>query len=74
MTEPPAAAVVALKPMEHAKSRLAVPDALRRRLAWTMALDTLAALCDALPQVLVVSDQPALEAQLRRAGLPDMGL
>jgi len=70
MTEPPAAAVVALKPMEHAKSRLAVPDALRRRLAWTMALDTLAALCDALPQVLVVSDQPALEAQLRRAGLP----
>jgi 2-phospho-L-lactate guanylyltransferase len=34
-----------------------------------MALDTLSALCRALPHVLVVSDQPALEARLRRAGL-----
>ena len=65
----PAAAVIALKPMEHAKSRLAIPDPLRRRLAWTMALDTLSALCRALPHVLVVSNQPALEARLRRAGL-----
>jgi 2-phospho-L-lactate guanylyltransferase len=64
-----AAAVIAIKPMEHAKSRLAVPNPLRRRLAWTMALDTLSALCRALPHVLVVSDQPALEARLRRAGL-----
>jgi 2-phospho-L-lactate guanylyltransferase len=64
-----AAAVIAIKPIEHAKSRLAVPDPLRRRLAWTMALDTLSALCRALPHVLVVSDQPALEARLRRAGL-----
>jgi 2-phospho-L-lactate/phosphoenolpyruvate guanylyltransferase len=64
-----AAAVIALKPIEHAKSRLAVPDPLRRRLAWTMALDTLTALCHALPHVLVVSDQPALEARLRRAEL-----
>jgi 2-phospho-L-lactate guanylyltransferase len=64
-----AAAVIALKPMEHAKSRLAVPDPLRRRLAWTMALDTLSALCRALAHVLVVSDQPALEARLRRAEL-----
>ncbi len=64
-----AAAVIAIKPIEHAKSRLAVPDPLRRRLAWTMALDTLAALCRALPHVLVVSDQPALEGRLRRAGL-----
>jgi 2-phospho-L-lactate/phosphoenolpyruvate guanylyltransferase len=63
------AAVIAIKPIEHAKSRLAVPDPLRRRLAWTMALDTLSALCRALPHVLVVSDQPALEARLRRAGL-----
>ena len=62
-------AVIAIKPMEHAKSRLAVPDPLRRRLAWTMALDTLSALCRALPHVLVVSDQPALEARLRRAGI-----
>jgi 2-phospho-L-lactate/phosphoenolpyruvate guanylyltransferase len=63
---PVAAAVIALKPTAHAKSRLALPDALRRRLAWTMALDTLSALSRALPQVLVVSDQPALEAKLRR--------
>jgi 2-phospho-L-lactate/phosphoenolpyruvate guanylyltransferase len=63
------AAVIAIKPIEHAKSRLAIPDPLRRRLAWTMALDTLSALCRALPHVLVVSDQPALEARLRRAGL-----
>jgi 2-phospho-L-lactate guanylyltransferase len=34
-----------------------------------MALDTLSALCHALPHVLVVSDQPALEARLRGAGL-----
>jgi 2-phospho-L-lactate guanylyltransferase len=61
--------VIALKPTEHAKSRLAVPDPLRRRLAWTMALDTLSALCRALPHVLVVSDQPALEARLRHAGI-----
>jgi 2-phospho-L-lactate guanylyltransferase len=69
MTGAPAAAVIALKPTEYAKSRLAVPDPLRRRLAWTMALDTLSALRRALPHVLVVSDQPALEARLRRAGL-----
>jgi 2-phospho-L-lactate/phosphoenolpyruvate guanylyltransferase len=69
MTVSNAAAVIALKPTEHAKSRLAVPDPLRRRLAWTMAVDTLSALSSALPQVLVVSDQPALEARLRRAGL-----
>jgi 2-phospho-L-lactate guanylyltransferase len=65
-----AAGVIALKPTEHAKSRLAVPDPLRRRLAWTMALDTLSALCRALPHVLVVSDQPALEARLNHAGIP----
>src|SRR4029453_15786677 len=69
MAAPPAAGVLALKPATHAKSRLAVPDPLRRRLAWTMARDTLAALSEALPHVLVVSDQPALEVRLRRAGL-----
>lgn len=70
---PTAAAVLALKPTAQAKSRLAIPAPLRRRLAWTMALDTLSALCRALPYVLVVSDQPALEAGLRRAGL-DVGV
>ena len=69
MATPLAAGVIALKPTAHAKSRLAVPDPLRRRLAWTMALDTLATLSQALPHVLVVSDQPALETQLRRAGV-----
>jgi 2-phospho-L-lactate/phosphoenolpyruvate guanylyltransferase len=66
---PVAAAVIALKPTAYAKSRLAVPDPLRRRLAWAMALDTLSALSRALPHVLVVSDQPALEARLRREGI-----
>ena len=41
---PPAAAVVALKPSEYAKSRLELPVPLRQRLAETMALDTLRAL------------------------------
>ncbi len=66
----PVAAVVALKPVERAKSRLApVPDPLRRRLAWTMALDTLAALAASVDHVLAVSDQPALASRLARAGL-----
>ena len=66
----PAAAVVALKPVAHAKSRLAtLPDALRRRLAWTMALDTLTALGRAVDLLLVVSDQPALASRLARAGV-----
>jgi 2-phospho-L-lactate/phosphoenolpyruvate guanylyltransferase len=69
MGESRAAAVIALKPTEHAKSRLELPGPLRRRLAWTMALDTLSALSRGLSHVLVVSDQPALEARLRRAGL-----
>jgi 2-phospho-L-lactate guanylyltransferase len=64
-----AAAVVALKPTAYAKSRLELPDPLRRRLAWTMALDTLRALSAAVEEVLVVSDQSALAARLHRAGL-----
>jgi 2-phospho-L-lactate guanylyltransferase len=73
------AAVVALKPVAQAKSRLGtLPDALRRRLAWTMALDTLQALSAAVDLVLVVSDQPALASRLGRAGvraevLPEAG-
>ena len=66
---PVAGAVIALKPTAYAKSRLGLPAPLRRRLAWTMALDTVSALSRALPQVLVVSDQPALEAQFRREGI-----
>ena len=63
------AAVVALKPVAYAKSRLGtLPDPLRRRLAWTMAVDTLVALGEAVATVLVVSDQPALASRLARAG------
>ena len=64
-----AAAVVALKQSPYAKSRLDLPAPLRRRLAWTMALDTLTALSRAVTQTLVVSDQPALQARLTRAGV-----
>ncbi|GAA3549231.1 hypothetical protein GCM10022197_00050 [Microlunatus spumicola] len=66
-------AVVALKAGEHVKSRLApLPQALRRRLAWTMAVDTLHALVPAVEAVRVVSDQPGLAARLARAGLGDV--
>lgn len=65
----PAAAVVALKPSEHAKSRLQLVAPLRQRLAWTMALDTLHALAAVVPRVVVVSGQPALASRLGRAGL-----
>jgi 2-phospho-L-lactate/phosphoenolpyruvate guanylyltransferase len=67
--DPRSGAVVALKPGEHAKSRLGLPAPLRQRLAWTMALDTLGALAGALPRVLVVSAQPALASRLARAGI-----
>lgn len=63
-------AVVALKAGELAKSRLApLPQPLRRRLAWTMAVDTLHALVASVEAVCVVSDQPALAHRLARAGL-----
>jgi 2-phospho-L-lactate guanylyltransferase len=63
-------AVVALKRVELAKSRLAgLPDPLRRRVAWTMAVDTLTALSAAVDEVVVVSDEPALESRLSRLGL-----
>lgn len=66
----PTAAVVALKAGEFAKSRLApLPDPLRRRLAWTMALDTLQALSAAVDRVLVVSRQPSLASRLQRSGV-----
>lgn len=61
---------MALKPTEFAKSRLGtVSDPLRRRIAWAMAVDTLAALEAAVDRVLVVSHQPSLQAWLRRYGL-----
>ena len=66
-------AVVALKAGELVKSRLApLPQPLRRRLAWTMGVDTLRALAAAVEAVCVVSDQPALAHRLARAGLVDV--
>ncbi len=66
----PTAALVALKTGESAKSRLApLPDPLRRRLAWTMAVDTLRALSEAVDRLLVVSRQPSLASRLSRAGV-----
>jgi 2-phospho-L-lactate/phosphoenolpyruvate guanylyltransferase len=67
---PAAAAVVALKPSEYAKSRLDLPAPLRQHLAETMALDTLRALAAAVSRVVVVSGQPALASRLTRAGIP----
>lgn len=64
------AAVVALKTLPVAKSRLAeLPDPLRERLARCMAIDTLAALRPAVQQLVVVSDQPDLGTALHRRGL-----
>ena len=58
--------LVALKRSDVAKSRLAsVPAPLRRRLAWTMAVDTLRALTAVLP-VIVISNQPELAGRLSR--------
>lgn len=61
-----AGAVIALKATADAKSRLgSLPDPLRRRLAWTMAVDTLRAVSSTVASVVVVSDQPGLATALR---------
>jgi 2-phospho-L-lactate/phosphoenolpyruvate guanylyltransferase len=63
------AALVPLKRPEMAKSRLAsLPTPLRRRLAWTMALDTLHSLASVLP-VIVISNQAYLAERLHRQGI-----
>lgn len=68
-------AVVALKAGELVKSRLTpLPQPLRRRLAWTMAVDTVHALAQAVDAVCVVSDQPALAHRLSCAGLGSVGV
>jgi len=63
------AAVVALKTLPAAKSRMSLPAPVRERLARCMALDTLAALVPAVDEVLVISDQPDLPGALVRHGL-----
>jgi 2-phospho-L-lactate guanylyltransferase len=62
-------AVVALKPLRSAKSRLqGVPVPYRRHIAWCLAYDTIGALAAALDRVVVVSNEPALAARLRPLG------
>lgn len=62
-------AVVALKPPDVAKSRLNLPDALRRRLARSMALDTITALSAVAARLVLVSDDRDLEDALSAAGV-----
>lgn len=62
-------AVVALKPLRSAKSRLrGIPAAYREHIAWCLAGDTIAALAAAVDQVVVVSNEPSLPARLRGLG------
>lgn len=65
----PTTAVLALKPLRQAKSRLRIPDPLRHRLAWTMAVDTLTALTAVLDRTIVIGGQPDLAAALTAAGV-----
>lgn len=68
-------AVVALKASAYAKSRLGtLPDPLRRRLAWTMAVDTLRAVSSVADEVVVVGDQPGVRAALRAYGIDVVAL
>lgn len=62
-------AVVALKPLRSAKSRLqGVPVPYRQHIAWCLAHDTIAALAGAVDEVVVVSNEPSLSARLRPLG------
>ncbi len=75
-------AVVPVKEIARAKSRLCLDASLRRRLALAFALDTVAALCRArrVGHVLVVTDDPAVAAAVAAphvqvvADLPRAGL
>lgn len=63
-------AVAALKSGRRVKSRLVtLPEPLRQRLAWAMAVDTLRALSAAVDRVVVVSGQLDIESRLAAAGL-----
>lgn len=71
-------AVVPVKRLDAAKSRLALPPAQRRALALAFALDTVEALvgCEAVAAVVVVTADPDAGARLRRRGVrvvPEQG-
>ncbi len=62
-------AVVALKPLRTAKSRLrGVPAPYREHIAWCLAHDTISALAGAVDRVVVVSNEPSLAGRLRSLG------
>lgn len=63
-------AVIALKAAAYAKSRLStLGDPVRRRLAWTMAVDTLRAVRSVADEVVVVGDHPGARAAFRTYGI-----
>jgi 2-phospho-L-lactate/phosphoenolpyruvate guanylyltransferase len=62
-------AVVALKSLRSAKSRLqGLPGPYRRHIAWCLAHDTIDTLAAVLDRVVVVSNEPSLAARLRPFG------
>jgi 2-phospho-L-lactate guanylyltransferase len=63
-------AVVPVKRLDAAKSRLALPPAQRQELALAFAVDTVEALvgCGAVAAVVVVTADPVVAARLRRPG------
>src|SRR3954449_4103241 len=68
MAEPrvQSSAVVALKPLRTAKSRLrGVPAPYREHIAWCLAHDTITALAEAVDREVVVSNEPSLASRLR---------
>jgi 2-phospho-L-lactate guanylyltransferase len=67
---PPVTAVIPVKPLTAAKSRLALPPDRRRGFMLAFALDTLVALttCDAVARVIVVTADPDVAAAATRHG------
>jgi 2-phospho-L-lactate guanylyltransferase len=64
----PVGAVVALKPLRTAKSRLrGISVDQRREIAWCLAYDTISALASAVDLVVVVSNEPTLAERLASA-------
>lgn len=65
-SSPKVGAVIALKSLTEAKTRLSAPSDLRQRIALTMFLDTAAAVSAVADQTVVVSTQPGLQELLHR--------
>lgn len=65
-SSPRIGAVIALKSLTEAKTRLSAPADLRQRIALSMFLDTAAAVSAVADQTVVVSTQPGLQELLHR--------